>query len=353
MKKTLLQFAPVQRSLSRSDSATITRLWKAARALCRLLLLALPALLAAQTNQPAPPNAASAKLETLQVQGNLYMIAGSGANIAVQIGRDGVLLVDSSYGAVSDKVLAEVKKLSNKPIRYVINTSSDLDHVDGNVKMRAAGATIAGGNVAGDLGAGAAEGAAIISTENALHRMSAPTGKAAALPSAGWPTSTFFSDQKKLYFDDEGIEIVHTPNAHTDGDLFVFFRKSDVIATGDLLLTTHYPVIDIERGGSINGYLAALQQLVDRVIPVYGQDGGTLLVSGHGRICDFGDLLDYREMTTIIRDRIQDSIKKGMTLEQVKASKPTFDYDPLYGKAPGWGTDQFVEAVYKSLKGAK
>ena len=317
------------------------------------LLLLVPFVAFGQTGAPQPANIAQAKIEVLPVQGNIHMIAGSGGNITVQIGRDGVLLVDSSYAGVTDKVLAEIKKLTNKPIRYIISTSADADHVGGNTALKAAGATIAGGNVSGDLGAGASEGAQIVATENVMHRMSAPTGKVAPTPSSGWPTSTFFTEEKKLYFNDEGIQIYHLPNAHTDGDAIVFFRRSDVIAAGDLLLTTHYPVIDLEKGGSINGYIAGLQKLVDLVVPVYGQDGGTLLISGHGRLCDFGDLLNYREMVTIVRDRIQDGIKKGLTLEQVKAAKPTFDYDPLYGKAPGWGTDQFVEAVYKSLKGAK
>jgi glyoxylase-like metal-dependent hydrolase (beta-lactamase superfamily II) len=179
--------------------------------------------------------------------------------------------------------------------------------------------------------------------------MSAPTGKQASAPTGAWPTDTFFGDEKKFFFDGEGVEIIHIPNAHTDGDSIVFFRRSDVISTGDLFTTTMYPLIDIEHGGSIQGFLAGLQRIIDLVIPVYGQDGGTLIVPGHGRLCDFGDLLNYREMTTIIRDRIQDMIKKGMTLEQVKAAKPTLDYDPLYGSNTFWNGTMFVEAVYKSL----
>jgi len=205
--------------------------------------------------------------------------------------------------------------------------------------------------VAFDLGANASEGAQVISHENVLNRVSAPTGKQSTVPPAGWPTSTFIDNEKKLFFNGEGIEVVHMPNAHTDGDSIVFFRKSDVIATGDLFTTVMYPVIDTAAGGNIQGIVEALDRIVDMIIPVYGQEGGTMVVPGHGRLCDLGDVINYREMTIIIRDRVQDMVKKGMTLEQVKAAKPTFDYDPLYGTATGfWTTDMFVEAVYKSLK---
>ena len=153
-----------------------------------------------------------------------------------------------------------------------------------------------------------------------------------------------------MFFNGEGIEIVHQPSAHTDGDSFVFFRRSDVIIAGDVFTTTSYPVIDLAAGGSIQGVVDGLNRLVDMIIPVYGQEGGTLVIPGHGRLSDFGDVLNCREMTTIIRDRVQDMIKKGMTLEQVKAARPTRDYDPLYGSVPGWTADMFVEAVYRSLK---
>ncbi len=287
------------------------------------------------------------------VQGNIYMIVGAGGNITVQTGKDGVLLVDTGLANMSDKVLAAIKTISTGPIRYIINTHYHADHTGGNVKIRLAGSTIVGGNVAGDI-KDAGEGAAIISHINVLNRMSAPTGTQAPSPDGGWPTDTFLSDQKKLYFNGEGIDILHQPAAHTDGDSIVFFRRDDVISTGDIFTTNAYPIIDLAGGGSIQGTIDALQKIVDLIIPVYGQEGGTMVVPGHGRLCDFGDVLNFREMTIIIRDRIQDMIKKGMTLEQVKAARPTQDYDPLYGSSTGfWTTDKFVEAVYKSLKGEK
>ena len=285
-------------------------------------------------------------------EGKIYMIVGAGGNITVQIGNDGVLVVDSGLANMSDQTLAAIRSISKAPIRYLINTHYHPDHTGGNLAIRQAGSTITGGNVAGDLGASASEGAQVIAHENVLNRVSSSTGgKQPLIPQGGWPTDTFFNDEKKMFFNGEGIEILHMPKAHTDGDSIVFFRRSDVIATGDIFTTVMYPVIDTAAGGTINGTIDALDRIVDMIIPVYGQEGGTLVVPGHGRLCELGDVLNFREMTIIIRDRIQDMIKKGMTLEQVKAAKPTFDYDPLYGATTGfWTTDKFVEAVYNTLK---
>ena len=301
-------------------------------------------------NRPPQQNFDNVEVHVLPVQGNVYMIVGAGGNITMQVGKDGVLLVDTQYAQLSDKILKAIRTVSDGPLRYIINTHYHADHTSGNENLRKAGSTIAGGNVSGDLGAAAGEGAAIIAHNNVLERLSAPTGSQPALPPGGWPTSTYLSDEKKLWFNNEGIAIMHPEHAHTDGDSYVFFRKSDVISTGDIFTMTTYPIIDLAGGGSYQGLLDAVNHILDLTITVYGQDGGTLIVPGHGRLCDTGDLLNYREMVTIIRDRIVDMIKKGMTLEQVKAAKPTFDYDPLYGTTTGfWTTDMFVEAAYKSL----
>jgi cyclase len=275
---------------------------------------------------------------------------GPGGNITVQAGNDGVLLVDTQFAPLADKIVAAIRTISKGPIRYIVDTHYHADHTGGNEALRKAGSTITGGNVSADI-RDSAEGAQIIAHQNVMNRMSAPTGAQAPTPSAAWPTDTYLGDEKDLFFNGEGIQIIHIPNAHTDGDSIVFFRRSDVISTGDLFTTTNYPVIDLDAGGNIQGIIAGLQKIVDLIIPVYGQEGGTLVIPGHGRLCDLGDVIEYREMTTIIRDRIQDMVNKGMTLEQVKAAKPTLDYDPLYGSGSGfWTTDKFVEAVFKSLK---
>jgi cyclase len=298
--------------------------------------------------------AADSEIHILPAQGRVYMLVGAGANIAVQVGDDGVLLVDSGASQMSDKVIAAVRTLSDKPIRYIIDTSIDPDHTGGNQAIAEAGATIAGGNVLGDIGESAAQGASIVSFQSILDRMSAANTKDAS-PQAAWPTDTYTLPQKILFVNDEPVEIFHQPAAHTDGDSIVFFRRSDVVATGEIFSTTGYPVIDLERGGSIQGVVRALNVLLYQ-ITVSGpkQENGTLLIPGHGRLCDQADLVVYQEMVTIIRDRIADMIKRGMTLEQVQAAKPTLDYDPVYGSTSGpWTTGMFVEAAYKSLSAGK
>jgi cyclase len=293
---------------------------------------------------------ADSEIHIVPVQGCVYMIVGAGANITVQTGDDGVLLVDTGSAQMSEKVVAAVRTLSDKPIRYIIDTSIDADHSGGNQAIARMGSTIAGGNVLGDIGESATQGAAIISFQSILDRMSASNSKDSATQAA-WPTDTYGLPQKNIFVNDEAVQIMHQPAAHTDGDSIVFFRRSDVVATGDVFSTTGYPVIDLDRGGSIQGIVDALNVLLYQVT-VSGpkQENGTMIIPGHGRICDQADLVVYQEMVTIIRDRILDMVKKGMTLDEVKAAKPTSDYDPVYGATSGaWTTDMFVEAAYKSL----
>jgi cyclase len=338
---------------------------------------------AQQRSQQAqnPQNASSAQLEILPIRGNLYMLAGAGGNIALSVGPDGVLVVDTGTLQNSDRVLVAIEQLQKqlatnglapwtyasqtrsnlprmisppapaKPIRYVINTSVDPDHTGGNEKVSRAGRTLTGGNVAGNI-ADAAEGAAIIAHENVLMRMSSPGRNQPAPPFRALPTDTFHGDSMKLsnFMNGEGILIMHQPSAHTDGDSIVYFRGSDVIVAGDIFRMDSYPVIDIERGGNIQGVIDGLNRILDLSIAEFRTEGGTMVIPGHGRLTDSADVAYYRDMVTIIRDRIQNMIKKGMTLQQIKAAKPTRDYDPRYGSTTGsYTTDVFIEAVYQSL----
>ena len=335
--------------------------------------------------QQPPPQARTGdqQIEILPVHGSVYMIAGAGGNITASVGKDGVLLVDTGLASMSDNVLDAVRQLQRqmqakeppfdvrwgaetrgtlqnslnpvgppKPIRYIVNTHFHPDHVGGNERLAKAGRTFTGGNVAGDI-ADAGQGAAIFAYENTLNHLSAPTGAKAPTPEAAWPTDTFHQESMKLshFFNGDGIQIVHVPGAHTDGDVFVYFRGSDVIASGDLFQMTTYPFIDVDNGGTINGLIEGCNRMLDIVIPEFRMEGGTMVVPGHGRLSDGADLAYYRDMLTIIRDRAQALIKQGKTLEQVKAAKITADYDPRWGVSTTvWSTDKFVEAVYKTLQ---
>jgi len=292
-------------------------------------------------------------IEALQVRDNIYMLVGSGGNITVQTGDDGILIVDAQYAPLSGKILAKIRELSDGTLRFIIDTHHHGDHVGGNANLRAAGKTVSGGNVGGDI-ADAGEGAQIIAHENAMLHMVAPNDGSEPLPSEAWPTLTYFTEKRDMWFNGEGIRIMHEPNAHTDGDSIVYFRQSDVIAAGDVYRTNGYPFIDIPNGGSIQGVIAAANNIIDLIIPVYGQDGGTLVIPGHGRLSDIGDVINWREMLTIIRDRIQDMINRGMSLEQVKAAQPTRDYDARWGTDSGfWTTESFIGAVYQNLSEAQ
>jgi cyclase len=310
---------------------------------------------------PVQSQNADGEVHVLPVRGNVYMLVGAGSNITVQVGDDGILLVDAGRAQMSDKVLAAVRSIyakpiypGEKPIHYLIDTTIDADHTGGNVAIAKAGSTPTGGNVVGNIGASAGEDATIIAYQGVLDRMSTP-GSKDATPDPAWPTDAFTAPQKDLFFNNEAIEILHQPAAHTDGDSMVFFRRSDVVSTGDIFTTTNYPVVDLERGGSIQGIIDGLNRLVYQIaIPGPQEEGGTLVIPGHGRLGNQADVIAYQEMVIIIRDRIQALLDKGMTLEQVKAAKPTSDYDPRYGSTTGpWTTDNFVEAVYTSLKAAK
>ncbi len=296
------------------------------------------------------PSASVADIALLLVRGNIYMLVGAGGNITLQVGEGGVLVVDTGLGPMNENIVAAIRRLTDKPIRWIINTHVHPDHTGGNAAIAKAGRSIPQVAVGvGKLFSDQDATATIVAHENVLKRMTAPTGQQPPVPSSAWPSATFFTEEKELFFNGEPIQIMHQPAAHTDGDVVVFFRRSDVVAAGDIFVTTTYPVIDIAAGGTITGVIAALNNLIHITIPEEKQEGGTYVIPGHGRLSDEADVVDYRDMVTIVRDRIQNMIKSGMTLDQVKAAKPTRDYDGRYGATSGWTTDMFVEAVYRTL----
>jgi glyoxylase-like metal-dependent hydrolase (beta-lactamase superfamily II) len=313
------------------------------------------------------------------VRENIWMLVGAGTNIAASVGPDGVLLVNAGTAQASARVIAAIKDLQAqlnafgfldvimpqrggaetrsrfpvnthappKPVRYLINLNSLPHSIGGNEAIAASGVTYTGGNVAGTI-ADSSEGAAVLAHENVLNRM-----VSLDMPFAALPTETFFTAEYKVstFFNGEGVQIVHVPNAATDGDSFVFFRGSDVIAAGDLFNMDSFPIIDVDAGGSINGVLDGLNAILKLAIPEFRTEGGTMVIPGHGRLGDSADVGYYRDMLTIIRDQVKALIDEGLTLEQVIERKPTFGYDARFGSDSGqWTTEMFVEAVYRSLK---
>ncbi len=296
--------------------------------------------------------------------GDVYLLAGTGANVVVQAAAEGALVVDTSTEGASEQLIAAVRKLTSKPIRYVVNSNADPDHIRGNDRVAAAGLNFAtpvpnlagiGGRQGGGGGGGGGVGglrpssAQIYAREEVLQRLSAPTRGAAPVPVALWPTDTFFTAKKTLSFNGEAIELLHVPAAHSDGDLLVWFRRSDVIAAGDAYTPDRFPMIDLARGGSVQGMLDALNRIIDITVPLFNQQGGTRVVPGHGRISNESDVVEYRDMATIVRDRIQRMIDQKMTLEQVRAANPVLDYEGVYGRNTTWTTSMFVEAMYRDL----
>jgi cyclase len=283
--------------------------------------------------QPGPANAA---IHVLPVQGGVYMLVGGGANITVQTAKDGVLLVDTGVPQMAPQILAAIRTFSNGPIRWVVNTNADGDHIGGNealVKLGRSPVPVP-------------TEPRIVAYLAVQERLAEPAPNETPVPGTLWPNDTYSTPYKDFFFNDEAIKVVHIPNAHTDGDSIVFFRRSDVLSVGDIFTPDRYPSIDLNRGGGVQGLIDGLNQILEITVPRKYQEGGTYVIPGHGRLCDEADVVEFRDMVTIIRDRVQDLIKKGMSLDQVKAAKPSFDYDTQYSGSP----DGFVESIYKSLK---
>jgi len=280
------------------------------------------------------------KLTMAHVQGSVYVLMGDGGNISVQVGKDGVAMVDTGFAPQAAQALAEIRKLNDGPVRWIVNTHVHTDHTGGNAEIMKLGMTRE--SVAPPR---------LVAQSNVLNRMSGPQPNGAPpIPEAAWPNDEYFQPTKDFYFNGEAVIVYHVPNAHTDGDSLVYFRKSDVLATGDVFTPGTYPIIDLDRGGSVDGEIAALNKILEITVPAKYQEGGTLVVPGHGRLCDEADVVEYRNMLSILRDRFRDMIHRGMTLDQIKAAKPTLDYDTQYGATTGfWTTDKFIDAVYKSL----
>jgi len=324
-------------------------------------LLVAGALAALAAAQPRAQQAGGIHVQ--RIRRNVFMLVGDGANVTVQVeppaaaedhdsiygGDRGVLVVDTGGASMGAQLLAAIRTLSEGPLRYVINTSAGGDHAGGNAALARAGAVVQGAQGGGSATPGRAP-LMLLAHENVLKRMSAKTGEPAPTPLDAWPTDTFLAD-KELFFNGESIQILHQPAATTDGDSLVYLRRSDVISAGEIFSTVTFPAIDASRGGHVQGVLDGLIRILDLAIPGEKEEAGTMIVPGHGRLCDEADVEFYREMVTIVRDRVRAMTKKGMTLAQVEAARPALEYEQRYS-TPGWTAGMFVEAVYNDVDGA-
>jgi cyclase len=306
-----------------------------------------PYLVAATATCASSQSAAARRpnLQVLHIKANVYLIAGAGGNITVQTGDEALVLVDAGLAQFSDDVREAIRKISTKPVGYIINTTVDRDHTGGNEALAKDGFfMLTSANQQRQT-------ASIVGHVNLLNRLNAANDKAFTAGPANWPTDTYDGPDWKLYANDEPLLLEHPAAAHTDSDTLVFFRRSDVISAGDLFDMTRYPVIDRKHWGSLEGILKTLNHIsLDLAVPKENEEGGTYIIPGHGRVCDRYDVAIYRDMLTIIRDRIQDMVKRGMSLDQVKAARPTYDYDGEFGSDTGpWTTAMFIEAVYSEL----
>jgi glyoxylase-like metal-dependent hydrolase (beta-lactamase superfamily II) len=291
-------------------------------------------------------------LEVLPAQGMVYMIVGPGGNTTVQAGHEAVVIVDTQTAEVGEALLAEIETLSSKPIRYIINTSADAHHTGGNELLSRAGTYVRLRTTFDPRGL--SEDAAIVAHINVLISMTSPPEGSATIPAAAWPSDTYYTAGWELFVNDEAVRLLHVPKAYSDGDSIVFFRRSDVVSTGDIYNTDRYPKFDVERGG-IDGIIEGLNMIVDLTIPGENQHGGTVVIPGHGRLSDETEVVNYRDMVTIVRDRIRAMIDDGLSLEDVQAARPTRDYDGIYATGAGgaWTPEEFVAAVYADLSGAE
>jgi glyoxylase-like metal-dependent hydrolase (beta-lactamase superfamily II) len=321
-------------------------------------------LLAARPRAQAPPPPAAGVIETVQVRPNVYMLVGAGANIVAHVGWMGIILVDSGAVGNSDRVLAALQRITDQKIRFIINTTADAEHVGGNAALARAGRTLLRYNVAGTGGFAGNDfqtnrgAAGIMAQENVLTRMSATVGDKPLFPGDGWPTEPFTGNRvKSLYLNGDGVQIFHQPNAHSDSDSIVQFRRTDVIVSGPIVDLRSFPVIDLEHGGSVGGLITALNNLVEMAIPpapLNWHEDRTFVVPAYGRVMDQADVVEYRDMVVVIRDRIADLVKKGMTLDQIIKADPAKGYRRQYGADSGrWTTTMFVTAIYRGLTASK
>ena len=307
-----------------------------------------------ETSKAVDPEPRDGQVHVLPIRNNVYMLVGDGGNIVVQTGEQGPFVVDTGLGKLSDQVLAAIRTLTPKPIQFIANTSFHAEHTGGNAALGAAGqdpslpgsffVQSAPRGVTGFF-ADPLSHATLLGHNNVMVRM-----QAAKQPASAIPADTYLEERRRKFHNSDAIELFHMPNASTDGDSLVHFRGADVIVAGDIFTTTQYPFIDVRNGGSVQGLIRALNAILDKTVFRHQGEGGTYVVPGHGYLSDEHEVVEYRDMVVIVRDRVKALKDAGATLTQIHAARPTADYDTRYGANSGpWTTAMFVQAIYDTL----
>ena len=259
------------------------------------------------------------QIKVHKVAGNIYYLEGQGGNVGVSVGDDGVIMIDDQFAPLTDKLLAAIRTISDKPVRFLINTHIHGDHTGGNENI-------------GKLGI------PIIAHDNVRVRLAHGVNGGEPLAAVALPDLTY-ADSVSLHLNGDDVEIMKMPAAHTDGDSIIWFKNANVIHVGDVFRTTGYPGVDAGNGGSVKGTLEALQKIIDMAGP------NTKLIPGHGVVSSRDDVVEFRNMVVEVQKRISDLIRQGMTLEQVVAAKPTADLDGRWGSF-----ERFLPGFYQALK---
>jgi cyclase len=295
--------------------------------LSRLLLVAIAILaISAKVKGQGAPDFSKVEIETTKLADNFYALEGQGGRIGVLVGSDGVLMVDSEFAPLSEKIVAAIRKISDQPIKFMVNTHVHPDHTGGDVNFGKMGVVIMARD---EL------------RERLMEPVSGPNGRPAT-PAAGLPTITY-EGPVTIHMDGEEVDLIPVRRAHTDGDTMLYFRHDDIIMTGDFYRSVGYPNIDRTNGGSLNGML-------DGLATVIGMSGpNTKIVPGHGPIVSRAEVVEQRDMILVLKDKVAKMVQEGMTQEQVLAAHPTADYD---SKVPQASTtaDRFVGQLYAELK---
>ncbi len=287
-------------------------------------LLSAPGLAASVPQQ----DLSQVQIETQQIADAVYMLVGSGGNIGVSVGDDGVIIVDDQYAPLTDKIRAAIEAITDQPILFVINTHWHGDHTGGNESFGAAGSII-------------------VAHDNVRKRMSNEQfssffgGSTPPSPVAALPVVTF-TDTVTLHFNDEEIHVFHVDPAHTDGDSIVWFRNSNVVHMGDVFFAGRYPFIDLGSGGSVDGMIDAANRVLESI------NAETRIIPGHGPVSTIEDLQEYREVLTTVRARVMQHIAQGHSMDETIAARPSAEWDDTWGAA-FINPAQFIEFVYTSI----